>query len=130
LVVNSFEINIQKECFQMNQLPLIPDSNDIEQLSLPSIVAQHWNFPLAHVQTENGTVYAVQDWMRGLSGEEDVRRLWDMFKKSEAGKQMSNSIGRMPYKTANGRTQWANSSTRLCQRQGLVSDCPIHACEA
>jgi hypothetical protein len=90
----------------MKQLPLIPDSNNDEQseLPLPLIVAQRWNFPLAHIQTDAGMVYAVQDWMRGLSGEQDVRRLWDMFKKTEAGKSMSNSIGRMPYKTANGRT--------------------------
>lgn len=88
----------------MTQLPLIADSNEDEQQPLPLIVAQRWNFPLAHVQTENGMVYAVQDWMRGLSGEKDVRRLWDMFKKTEAGKAMSNSIGQFPYKATNGRT--------------------------
>jgi hypothetical protein len=88
----------------MKQLPLIPNNDDNEELPLPLIVAQRWNFPLAHIQTENGMVYAVQDWMRGLSGEQDVRRLWDMFKKTEAGKVLSNSIGQWPYKASNGRT--------------------------
>jgi hypothetical protein len=72
----------------MTQLPFMPDSEETEQTPLPLIVAQRWNFPLAHVQTENGIVYAIQDWMRGLSGEEDVRQLWNVFKKTEAGNQL------------------------------------------
>jgi hypothetical protein len=88
----------------MKQLPLIPDSNDDDQIPLPLIVAQRWNFPLAHVQTENGIVYAVQDWMRGLIGEEKVSNLWSMFKKTEIGKQMSNSIVTLPYKASDGKT--------------------------
>jgi hypothetical protein len=88
----------------MSQLPLILDNDDTKDIPLPLIVAQRWNFPLAHIETENGVVYAVQDWMRGLTGEEDVRKLWTKFKTTEAGKQMSTSSRRMPYKTANGRT--------------------------
>jgi hypothetical protein len=88
----------------MNQLPLIPNSNDDNQTPLPLIVAQRWNFPLAYVQTENGMVYAVQDWMRGLSGETNIRSLWSMFKKTEAGKELSNQIEQLPYKATNGKT--------------------------
>jgi hypothetical protein len=88
----------------MKQLQLIPDSNNDEQTPLPLIVAQRWNFPLAHSQTENGIVYAVQDWMRGLSGEEKVSNLWSMFKKTEAGKQTYNSIVTLPYKASDGKS--------------------------
>jgi hypothetical protein len=88
----------------MNQLPLIPNSNDDNQTPLPLIVAQRWNFPLAYVQTENGMVYAVQDWMRGLSGETNIRSLWSMFKKTKAGKELSNQIEQLPYKATNGKT--------------------------
>jgi hypothetical protein len=88
----------------MKQLPLIPENTENEQSPLPLIVAQRWNFPLAHVQTENGMVYAVQDWMRGLSGDEDIRQLWNVFKKTVAGKQMSNSTLRLPYKASDGKS--------------------------
>lgn len=88
----------------MNQLPLIPDFDTNEETPLPLIVAQRWNFPLAHLKTENGMVYAVQDWIRGLSGEEDVRKLWNKFKTTEAGKQMSTRSARLPYKAGDGKT--------------------------
>jgi hypothetical protein len=89
----------------MNQLPLIFDNNsNNEELPLPLIVAQRWNFPLAHVQTEAGMVYAVQDWMRGLSGEESVRNLWTKFKTTAAWNQLSTLIHQLPYKAKNGKT--------------------------
>jgi hypothetical protein len=88
----------------MNQLPLIPDFDTNDDTPLPLIVAQRWNFPLAHIQTENGMVYAVQDWMRGLSGEDDVRYIWAKFKITEAAKQMLSSIQRLPYKASDGKT--------------------------
>jgi hypothetical protein len=88
----------------MTQLPLITEDSSNDNTPLPLIVAKRWNFPLAHIQTDDGLVYAVQDWMRGLSGEEDVSNLWFMFKKTDAGKKLSNSIGKFPYKAKNGRT--------------------------
>lgn len=48
--------------------------------------------------------FAVQDWMRGLSGEENIRNIWAMFKKTSAGKQMLNSIVRLTYKASDGKT--------------------------
>lgn len=47
----------------MLDLPM-PTEDTPEQLPLPLIVAKRWNFPLAHVETPNGTFYAVQDWLR------------------------------------------------------------------
>jgi hypothetical protein len=88
----------------MTQLPLILDDGGNDNTPLPLIVANRWNFPLAHIQTDDGLFYAVQDWMRGLSGEEDTRKLWAKFKKTDAGIRMSSSGRRMPYKTPNGRT--------------------------
>jgi hypothetical protein len=88
----------------MTQLPLILDTDDTKDIPLPLIVAQRWNFPLAHIETENGIVYAVQDWMRGLTGEENVRNLWTKFKTTAAWNQMSTSIHQLPYKAKNGKT--------------------------
>lgn len=86
----------------MTLFPVIPDSAD--DTPLPLIVAKRWKFSLGHVQTEAGMYYAVQDWMRGLIGEEDTRYLLSKFKKTDAGQQMWSSIQRLPYKATDGKT--------------------------
>lgn len=90
----------------MTNLPLIPDTDsNVDDTPLPLIVAKRWNFPLAHVETENGLYYAIQDWMRGLTGETDTRKMWSYFKRQAAWEQMSSSTRRMPYITSNGKKQ-------------------------
>jgi hypothetical protein len=88
----------------MTQLPLITDDLNNDNTPLPLIVAKRWNFPLAHIQTDDGMVYAVQDWMRGLSGENDTRKILSAFKKTDAGKQLSSSLRQLPYKAKNRKT--------------------------
>lgn len=89
----------------MSNLPTISDSTpNADDTPLPLIVAKRWGFPLANTQTNDGLYYAVQDWMRGLSGEENTRGLWAMFKKTDAGRQMLNSVERLPYKAGDGKT--------------------------
>ena len=88
----------------MTQLPLITPDSGNDNTPLPLIVAKRWNFPLAHIQTDDGLVYAVQDWMRGLSGEEDTRKIWSKFKKTDVGKQLSTRSRQLPYKAKNGKT--------------------------
>ncbi len=79
-------------------LPVIPDADDAS-LPLPLIVAQKWHFPLAHVQTDDGYFYAVQDWIRGLTGDSDVRKLLAKLKT-----QLSTSSRQLPYIATNGKT--------------------------
>src|SRR5688572_11218447 len=88
----------------MTQLPLITEDASNDNTPLPLIVAKRWNFPLAHIQTDDGMAYAVQDWMRGLSGESDTRKILSAFKKTDAGKQLSSSLRQLPYKAKNGKT--------------------------
>jgi hypothetical protein len=88
----------------MTHQPTLFNPSEADERPLPLIVAARWNFPLAHHQTETGLLYAVQDWLRGLSGEEDTRRLWTDFKRTKAGKQMSDSIVPLPYKASDGKT--------------------------
>lgn len=89
----------------MNDLSILPDADTpTDNTPLPLIVAKRWNFPLAYVETPKGNLYAVLDWMRGLSGEDNVSTMWAMFKKTKAGKQTFNSIERLPYKASDGRT--------------------------
>ncbi|MDX1992160.1 MAG: hypothetical protein SF029_07215 [bacterium] len=48
-------------------LPTLPETES-SSLPLPLLVAQKWKFPLAFAQTDEGTFYAVQDWIAGLIG--------------------------------------------------------------
>lgn len=88
----------------MNYLPIL-DAVEHDDMPLPLIVAKRWNFPLAYVETEAGFLYAVQDWMRGLTGENDTRKMWSNFKKQALSKDTSISNRRMSYRTSNGSTQ-------------------------
>jgi hypothetical protein len=93
------------------QLNLFQPSEAGDDRPLPLIVAARWGFPLAHHSTPDGLVYAVQDWLRGLTGEENTRYLWGNFKKTEAGKQMLFSIQRLPYKAADRKTYQRDYTT-------------------
>jgi hypothetical protein len=83
----------------MNQLTTALDENN--QLTIPLIVAQRWNFPLAHIQTEDGIFYAVQDWIRGLTGEEDIRHLLAMLRSKNP--QFDTLVKKYPYKSRNNK---------------------------
>jgi hypothetical protein len=84
---------------QMNTLvPVIPDADD-NSLTLPLIVAQKWSFPLAHTQTDEGTFYAVQDWIRGLTGDKEVKKILANMRT-----QKSFSNRPLPYVATDGKT--------------------------
>jgi hypothetical protein len=86
---------------KMTQLPLILDDGGNDNTPLPLIVANRWNFPLAHVETDEGMVYAVQDWMRGLV-DGNIRNLLSMMRR--ANPQFNLAIKVFPYKTINNKT--------------------------
>ncbi len=88
----------------MSNVPVISNDHVTDNTPLPLIVAKRWNFSLIHVQAENNFLYAVQDWMRGLTGENDTRYLLSKFKKTDAGQQMWNSVQRLPYTATDGKT--------------------------
>ena len=77
----------------MTSLPLIPaDDSSADDTPLPLIVAKRWNFPLAHIKNTIGVYYAIQDWMRGLTGEADTRKMWSYFKKQATWNQDRKSV--------------------------------------
>ncbi len=79
-------------------LPVIPNGDDVS-LPLPLIVAQKWEFPLAHVKTDDGYLYAVKDWISGLTGERDARKILSKLKN-----QLSTSSRQLPYVASDGKT--------------------------
>jgi len=88
----------------MTTLPLFPEAQPSDDNTpLPLLVAKKWDFPLAVHIVEGEYWYAVQDWLRGLFGEKDVRFIWANFQKQADDTLFLKQ--RMAYKTANGKTQ-------------------------
>jgi hypothetical protein len=90
----------------MTKFPTLFSSNqnDDRELPLPLIVAQKWNFPLAYVEYKDTLVYAIQDWIRGLTGTENPNRVWSDTKRSIKQIQLFDSIVPLPYKASDNKT--------------------------
>ncbi len=75
------------------------DTSSESELPLPLIVAQKWNFTLTYIDLEGIRWYALQDWVRGITGEEDVRKIISKMKN-----QTSTSSRHLPYLADDGKT--------------------------
>lgn len=115
----------------MTNLKLFPDENsNVDNDPLPLVVARRWDFPIAYHAMESTTYYSIQDWMRGLSGENDTRKMWSYFKKQSAWEHMSSSTRRMPYVTSNKKTQQRDFTTDkglylIAQYMRITGDRPM-----
>jgi hypothetical protein len=90
----------------MSNLPMFPEHDSgSDDTPLPLLVAKKWGFPLAFHVIDSKYMYAIQDWIRGLTGEEDIRKVWTKFKRQKVGGEMFvSSIHRMSYTAADGKT--------------------------
>jgi hypothetical protein len=89
----------------MTILPMFPEHDSgSDDTPLPLLVAKKWDFPLAFHIVDGNYYYAIQDWVRGILGEEDIRKLWNYFKKQKTWEQMSSSTRRLTYRASDGKT--------------------------
>jgi hypothetical protein len=89
----------------MTILPMVPEHDSgSDDTPLPLLVAKKWDFPLAYHIVNGKYMYAIQDWMRGLLGEEDIRKIWNKFKAQKTWDQMSTTSRRLPYRASDGKT--------------------------
>ncbi|MBC7870127.1 MAG: hypothetical protein H7Y09_04760 [Chitinophagaceae bacterium] len=65
-------------------------------------------FPLASADTEAGTFYAIQDWIRGLTGADNIRRIWRDMQRGGSLSQLYDSIVQLPYIATNDKTYQAD----------------------
>jgi hypothetical protein len=88
----------------MTTLPMFTDSfSDRDSTPVPLIVANKWDFPLAFHIVEGVHYYAIQDWIRGLTGNKDIRLILSQFKKHEKWHTTYMShIRRMDYRASDG----------------------------
>lgn len=82
------------------KLPMISESD----LPLPLIVAQKWNFALQYHRPSKTYLYAIQDWIVGLTGTSNPRRTWSELKHDNEQIILFVSIEQYPYKATNGRS--------------------------
>lgn len=96
----------------MTNLPMFPEhSSESDDTPLPLLVAKKWGFPLAFYIVAGTYMYAIQDWVRGLTGEEDIRHVWAKFKKQNPLSETLTSSQRLPYKATDGKTYPREFST-------------------
>ncbi|MBC7871479.1 MAG: hypothetical protein H7Y09_11625 [Chitinophagaceae bacterium] len=96
-----------------SDLPTLPAAGN-QDLPLPLIVAQKWNFPLAYVEAEDGTFFAVQDWIRGLIGEGNATKIshvWTDIQRKSTLFQSADSIRSLPYLASDGKTYQRDYTT-------------------
>jgi len=88
----------------MTNLPMFPEHNsENDNTPLPLLVAKKWGFPLAFHIVDGQYLYAIQDWVRGLLGEEDIRYVLSKLKQHKSLKEMWKSLPRLKYKATDGK---------------------------
>lgn len=92
----------------MSDLSLIQLSlfgNNDENKPLPEIIADKNHFPLQLYDTDNGRVYAVQDWIKGIAQTDNPRRFWTDLKNRarKAGNELYARCVQLPYKATDGK---------------------------
>lgn len=83
------------------QLNLWNDDQPHDNRPLPLLVANKWSFAIQHYENESGYLYAVQDWIAGLT-DTDVRKAQLSWAKLKI--QMSISNQQLDYIAADGKT--------------------------
>jgi hypothetical protein len=87
-----------------NQLSLF-SASDFQNVPAPELIARGGNgwgaFPL---QREHGgkALWAVQDWLAGITHSKRPRNVWDMVQKRHP--ELSTKVGQLPYTAKNGKS--------------------------
>ena len=76
------------------------DSHDDDPRPLPLIVAETWNFPLQHYDTDDGVLYAIQDWIAGIASA-GTRKAGEMWRKQK--EELRISITHLKYRATDGK---------------------------
>jgi hypothetical protein len=83
-----------------------PIHNPSDKRPLPEIIAEHYDFPLAYLDHNDGKrYYAVQDWIAGIAQAPNPRIFWSKLKNRliKAGYVLYPPWVQLPYRAANGR---------------------------
>jgi hypothetical protein len=70
---------------------------------LPLLTARQWGFDLQYHTQDNQLLYSPHDWISGLTGETDLKKIsqmWDVFKKQVS---ISNRMMKLPYLASDGK---------------------------
>lgn len=89
----------------MSPLPVIQNIPE-EDLPLPLLVANKWEFQQQYHQNDQGIyVYAIQDWIAGLTGASKPKQIWaDLKRNHTENVHLMDSIQPLPYIASDGKT--------------------------
>jgi hypothetical protein len=108
----------------MTQLAMFGDADLSDSRPLPLRAASAFDFDLQTCELPDGTLYyAVQDWIRGVSGKDDTRGTIANIKRRDA--QMLSTWQRLPYTAKDGKTyqrDYANAEGLYAIAQRLNAD--------
>src|SRR5687768_2772061 len=86
------------------QLKLFASDDNLIQ-PLPLQIAGQYGFPLQyHTQDDDTLLYAVQDWIAGLTGEPDTTKISELWRKFKKQTRTSIPSLKLPYKARDGKT--------------------------
>lgn len=83
-----------------------PTSKGNRPLPVPLRAAKHFNFPLQYHEVEGEYLYSLTDWVRGLTGETNnkkLRQMVDQYRK-QALSDLESTSEKLPYKASDGKT--------------------------
>jgi hypothetical protein len=72
--------------------------DELDATPLPLYVAEGWKFSLAHINTDDEILYAVRDWIAGLTGSPDPGAVWRTMKS-----KIVISTHELPYTAKDGK---------------------------
>jgi hypothetical protein len=76
---------------------------EFDDTPFPLLAAKRFKFPLAYHESGAEVYYAIQDWVRGLMGKQDVRSNLSQLKHHGHWEEIGRRLHRMPYAGTDGK---------------------------
>ncbi|MEP7284233.1 MAG: hypothetical protein ABI947_00535 [Chloroflexota bacterium] len=88
-----------------DNVPFQVNMNSNEKRPLPLIVAMQWNFILDSRSHDKGSMYNIQEWIKGISSNQNPSRVWSDLKRSNIiHDELYDSIVKFSVKGINNKT--------------------------
>lgn len=92
----------------MKQMSLFDDGRSEQDTTpLPLLIAKRYRFALQHHTADDDTmVYAVQDWIAGITGETDAKtisKMWVKFKNQSSTSSSTLNLVKLAYRATDGK---------------------------
>lgn len=106
-----YPLKVQNDMKQMSLFEEIESHPD--RSPIPVEIARAYGFSLQRYETDNGALYAVQDWIVGVANPAFPADYWKKLKQRTIAKTttVEKQLVKMPYEAANGKTYQMDFAT-------------------